>query len=132
MLGKSTQTEQIRWPISVPSSDRDRRRRPRLGLALPVVLFREGDPAGVGAVTENITAESFYCISERRFLSNERLDCEIVMPGDQMSSVPEDDLCLRCRVRVVRTVPLKNQAGFGVACVLESYSVSRAAQIHRA
>ena len=127
MLAKRAHTQEIHLPLSVPESGVDRRSRPRVALALPIFLFRSGDPEYIEATTDNITADSFYCVSERPIFLNERLECEVVVPGDQLSSVPEDDLRLSCRVRVVRVVAERRQAGFGAACVLEDYTITRSA-----
>lgn len=131
MLAKSAQTAEIHRPISFSDAGIDRRFRSRVPLTLPISLFRSGDDAGIEARTENITADSFYCVSEHPFFLHERLECEVVVPGDQLSSVPEDDLCLRCRVRVVRVAPKQRESGFGAACVLEDYTIARSAKAPR-
>ena len=127
MSAKTIQNDQACWPISEPGSSFDRRFRPRLKLALPVALFRSGEAARTETLTENISCDSFYCVSEHRFSPDERLECELFIAGDELSSVPTDDLCVRCRVRVVRVVAEGTKARFGVACVLEDYTVSRSA-----
>lgn len=48
------------------------------------------------------------------------------LPGDEISSVPEDGLLVNCEVRVVRVVSTGLQS-FGVACHLDQYTVSRSA-----
>lgn len=128
MLAKPDHTEQASWPISRLGSDLDRRCRPRLRLALPVVLFSSMDGARIETTTENLTCDSFYCLSDHAFELNEELECELLIAGDGLSSVPEDDLYLRCQVRVVRIVPKGRQRGFGVACRLEDYTISRSAR----
>jgi hypothetical protein len=127
MLAKPDQSEQA-WPMSRLGSDLDRRCRPRLRLALPVVLFRSGDSTGIATKTENLTCDSFYCLSEQPLKTDELLECELLIAGDALSSVPEDDLYLRCQVRVVRVVPKGHQRGFGVACRMEDYTITRSAR----
>jgi hypothetical protein len=125
MLAKTfNQTEQAGWP----GSGLDRRSRSRLRLAVPVVLCRPEDADRVETKTEDISCDSFYCISDRPFSPGDRLDCELVIPGDEVSSVPEQALCLCCRVRVVRVVARGLHLGFGVACRLEDYTISRGAR----
>jgi hypothetical protein len=108
-------------------SDLERRCRPRLRLALPVVLLPPGAAERIETKTEDVSCDSFYCFSNRPFSPEDRLECELLIPGDQLSSVPEPDLCVRCQVRVVRVVPRGPQLGFGVACRLEDYTISRSA-----
>ncbi len=120
-------TEQADWPISGLGAGPDRRCHPRLRLALPLVLFRPGEAGRIETKTEDISCDSFYCFSDRSFSPDDRLECELLIPGDEMSSVPEDDLFLRCQVQVVRVVA-KGQLGFGVACRLEDYTICRSAK----
>jgi hypothetical protein len=128
MLAKPDHSEPASWPISRLGSDLDRRCRPRLRLALPVVLFRPEDGTTIETKTENLTCDSFYCVSDQPLSLNEELQCELLIAGDGLSSVPEDDLYLRCQVRVVRVVPKGSKRGFGVACRLEDYTISRSAR----
>ena len=125
MLAKSAQGDVALWPPSMLGSVPERRCRPRLKLALPVVLFRSVDSTSVETKTENISCDSFYCVSERPFSLDERLDCELLIPDDEATSIPEGGLRLYCQVRVVRVVPRGFQLGYGVACVLEDYTISR-------
>jgi len=78
--------------------------------------------------TEDVSCDSFYFVSNHSFSPDDRLECELLIPGDELSSVPEDDLCLRCGVRVVRVEERGPQLGFGVACQLEDYKISRSAR----
>jgi hypothetical protein len=126
LLKTLDQSEQARWPLSRLASGLDRRRYPRLTLALPLVLFRPGEADKIETKTEDVNCDGFYCVSDHRFSLDDRLECELLIHGDELSSVPEDDLCLRCRVRVVRVV--ERGLGFGLACRLEDYTVSRSAR----
>jgi len=121
-----TETEQA--PISSQESGLDRRCRPRLRLALPLVLFRPGQMDRIETTTEDVSCDSLYFVSGLPFSPDDRLECELLIPGDALSSVPEDDLCLRCGVRVVRVEERARQLGFGVACRLEDYTISRSAR----
>jgi hypothetical protein len=122
MLAKThNQIEQAAWL----GSGLERRTRSRLKLAIPVVLFRPEEADRVETKTEDISCDSFYCISDRQFSPGDLLECELIIPGDELSSVPEQALCLCCRVRVVRVVARGLHVGFGVACRLEDYTISR-------
>ncbi len=122
------QNEEARLPISWQGSGVDRRCRPRLRLALPLVLFRSGETDRIETTTADVSCDSFYFVSDHPFSPDDRLECELLIPGDDVSSVPEGDLCLRCGVRVIRVEERGPQLGFGVACRLENYNVSRSAR----
>ena len=125
MRAKITQTEHTSW-LPPSGSEVDRRRRRRMSLALPVVLIRPGTQAPIETLTENVSSDGFYCLSEQEFWPDEILNCEMCLPGDQVSSVPEHGLRVNCEVRVVRVVS-RGLQGFGVACHLDKYTVSRSA-----
>jgi hypothetical protein len=122
------QSEQAPWQASGQESGLDRRSHPRLRLALPVVLFRPGGADRIETTTEDVSCDSLSFVSDHPFSPDDRLECELLIPGDALSSVPEDDLHLRCGVRVVRAVTKGPQLGFGVACRLEDYTISRSAR----
>jgi hypothetical protein len=125
MRANIDQTEPASWS-SVQGLDVERRSRRRLSLALPVVLIRPGTETPIEAMMENVSSNGFYCLSDQEFSPDERLNCEICLPGDEVTSVPEPGLRLNCEVRVVRVVPRGSQ-GFGVACHFDEYSVKRSA-----
>ncbi len=103
---------------------RDRRRRPRLRLSCFLRLFRLGGTAVV-ARTEDISCQGFYFTSEHPFELNERLECELIVQGEETGYPPEIDVVLRGKVEVVRIVPKGPRQGFGIACRLEDYTVDR-------
>lgn len=106
----------------------DRRSRPRMRLALPLTLFRSGGAERIETSTEDVSCDSFYCVSDRPFSPNELLECELLMPGDDVGSVPEDDLSIHCQARVVRVDARGPNRGFGVACRLADYTINRSAR----
>jgi hypothetical protein len=97
-------------------------------MALPLVLSRSGGAEKIETRTKDVSSNSFYFVSDRPFSPDDRLECELIIPGDQVTSVPEDDLCVRCEARVVRVESQWPQMGFGVACQLEDYTISRSAR----
>jgi hypothetical protein len=107
------------------STLRERRSRRRLKLPYPVVLYRLGDNAGIQTTTQNINSEGFFCVSEEPFSPNEMLDCKVVIPGQDLGISSKDSLVLRCRAEVVRVVTDGLRPGYGVACRLKTYTVSR-------
>jgi len=130
VLEKATLNLEVCDPIFSLEPGRERRCRPRLRLALPLVLIAPGNGAKIATSTEDVSCDSFFCVSDRPFALDEQLECEIMIPGEAISSVPEDDLRLRCRARVVRVVPNGNRLGFGIACRLDDYTINRSAIVH--
>lgn len=124
MLLHADLSEQAIQPTSLETGQ-ERRSRPRVNLSLPLVLIRPGDEARIETQTGNVTCDSFYCVSDRPLSPGEVIECELFIEGESVSSVPQDDLRLSCRARVIRVVPRPSQDGFDVACRLEEYSISR-------
>ena len=98
----------------------DRRRRKRVALHWPVRLFRHPEQASVESITENLSSEGLYCITQEPFKPGERLQCEIVLPGETFGS-SEPSLRLQCHVTVRRVEHLDR--GFGLGCHIEDYSL---------
>ena len=109
--------------VVITDDERDRRRRPRLRLAYSLRLRRTGETTEVIARTEDINCDGFYCIAQRPFLPREWLECELVIPGDELGFPSGTGLVLRCRAEVVRIVPVGLKSEFGLACRLEDYTV---------
>ena len=111
-----------RGMIGIPS---DRRGRQRLKLPYSIVLHRMGETAGVQTATEYISSDGFFCISEQPFSPNEKLDCEVLIPNQDSRSSGGESLVLHCRAEVVRVVTDGIKPGYGLACRLKDYTVSR-------
>src|ERR1700683_3223962 len=103
----------------------DRRRHPRVRLCYLLRLFRPGHSAGIVTQTEDLSCDGFYCISEQLVLPHERIECELLIPGESVGDPWDSDLVLRCRVEVVRVVPDPLAPSFGVACRVEGYTINR-------
>jgi hypothetical protein len=123
----STTVVEISTP-SKRSTAGDQRSTPRLPLTYAVLLSRPGEAFGVVTKTENVNCKGFYCISERRFLPRERLECEMVIASGS-SHFEGDDLVLHALVEVLRVTPRVMGRGFGVACRLESYTIGPRADL---
>jgi hypothetical protein len=99
----------------------ERRRHPRLRLSYLLRLFRPGQPVAIEIKTEDLSCDGFYCISDRPVLLHERIECELLIPGEPR----ESDLVLCCRAEVVRVTEDPLELRFGVACRFEAYTVNR-------
>jgi len=103
----------------------ERRRHPRLRLSYLLRLFRPGNSTGIETTTEDLSCDGFYCISDHPVQPHERIECELLIPSEQLGESTEPDLVLRCRAEVVRVVPDRLAPRFGVACRLEDYTINR-------
>src|SRR5579863_1485540 len=101
------------------SSVMERRRHPRLRLSYLLRLFRPGTTA------QGLSCDGFYCISDHPVQPHERIECELLIPSEQLGESSEPDLVLRCRAEVVRVVADRLAPRFGVACRLEDYTINR-------
>lgn len=104
-----------------PEAGPERRRHPRLRLSYFLRLFRPGQTVGIETKTEDLSCDGFYCISDRPLLCHERIECELLIPGEP----GESELVLRCRAEVVRVTKDPLEPRFGVACRLEAYTLNR-------
>jgi hypothetical protein len=116
-VSAQTRLRQLAVP---PEAVPDRRRHPRLRLAYFLRLFRSGQPVVIETKTEDLSCDGFYCISDRAIPLHEKIDCELLIPGEPR----ETDLVLRCRAEVVRVTTDPVAPRFGVACRLEAYTVN--------
>ena len=110
-------------PIFVTSDALDRRRRPRLRLAYPLLISRPGEVFRTETKTEDISCEGFFCVTDRVYAPRETLECELVIPSQEPRQAVEHNMILRCRAEVVRVVRQANTMVFGVACRLADYTV---------
>jgi hypothetical protein len=110
----------LRQPGVAAEAAPERRHHPRLRLSYRLRLFRPGQSVGIETKTEDLSCDGFYCISDRPILRHERIECELLIPGEPGDS----DLVLRCRAEVVRVTKEPLEPRFGVACRLEAYTVN--------
>lgn len=110
-------------PIYLTSDVADRRRRPRLRLTYPLRLYRHGETFRVETRTEDISCEGFFCVVGRKYSVGEILECELVIPSDELGQSFGHDMVLRCRAEVVRVAPQADRAAFGLACRLADYTI---------
>jgi hypothetical protein len=125
-----------RWEVLAPSAgnvDREiaesarveRRRRPRVGVHWPILLFRGADgedwedgDAAVETTTQNLSSQGLYYLSRKCFTVGEWLLCRLkILPNDSGGG----ESCLECRVQVVRVEDNLMEGLYGVACRTEDY-----------
>ena len=99
----------------------DRRKRKRVPVHWPVEFLSEAGTRQIGATTENLSSEGFYCISRKPFKLGERLECEIALPAETVGS-SEATVRIQCHVTVKRVERLNR--GFGLGCCIEDYKLA--------
>ena len=101
---------------------RERRSRVRTKVRWPVVLrFRHSEE--MESVTENLSSQGFYCLSQTPIASGEVLLCWLTVPTHDPTG-GKDAVVLECSVRVVRSEAAPTGGGYGVACCIEDYRFS--------
>ena len=98
----------------------ERRRRRRVSLHLLVQLRRQQGTSLIEGITENISSEGLYCISQEKFELDARLQCKIMIPEGSFGL--ESSRVLDCRVTVRRVEELPT--GFGLGCQIEDYTLA--------
>lgn len=99
----------------------ERRKRARIRVHWPVLLFRTAVPETIASVTIDLSSSGFYCCTDRALEPGEVLRCTIKIPSHDPSGK-----CLErnldCRVHVVRVD--RTDSGFGVACHIDDYHIA--------
>ncbi len=72
-------------------------------------------------MTENLSSEGLYCISQEPFKPGEDLKCEIVLPGEIFGS-SEPSIRIQGHLTVRRVEHL--DSGFGLGCYIEDYTLA--------
>ncbi|MFB3828571.1 MAG: PilZ domain-containing protein [Bryobacteraceae bacterium] len=99
----------------------ERRSHERFGLRCRVLLFRDSDAEPVRATSMNLSSKGIYWISAVPFRALEKIGCAILLTSNGFRA-PLRQLCLECKVEVVRTE--RTEAGYGVGARIEKYTVS--------
>ena len=97
----------------------ERRRRTRVPVHWPVLLFRFQEQEAITSATENLNSTGFYCITPTRLNLGESLKCALKVPSYSPNG-SRDLHNLECQVRVVRVEP-KEDSSFGIALQIEDY-----------
>ena len=98
--------------------ERERRATVRTSLHWPVV-FRHRQTQTLESVTENLSSQGFYCLSQFPVPSGESLLCWLTVPTHDPSGAKEK-IVLECEVRVIRSEAAA-EGLYGIACRIEDY-----------
>jgi hypothetical protein len=108
-----------------PARRVERRKRARTHVHWPVLLIRMATLEAVESITQDLSIDGFYCISQVPFTPGEALTCALQVPTHDPSG-KELDRRLECKVRVLRTDPGVGEGMFGIACRIEDYHFAHA------
>jgi len=100
----------------------ERRRRVRARVRW-TVLFRQRHGEALESVTENLSSQGFYCLSQTPIASGEVLPCWLTIPTYDPSA-EQATVILECRVRVLRSEAGSSAGLYGLACRIEDYHLA--------
>jgi hypothetical protein len=106
------------WPEA-----EERRQRPRFNVHWTVYIFSKDGARPIESRTKNLSSSGFYCFLQEPLSIGDRLRCQIMVPSDS-SNRSHGIISLQSWAKVLRVEPLDSGA-FGVACLIEDYSVLR-------
>jgi len=104
--------------VPMPLLGTDRRRRARLKLAYEIRLNHLGNLKGYKSVTNNISADGFFCTVRYAPKLRDILVCELVIPASGRHGSSAREFILHYRAEVVRVVSEPDGHSHGVACRL--------------
>jgi hypothetical protein len=123
LLPNGVDSEPMRVDQNNSFGDSERRHRQRLPLHWNVYIFREADSCPLLSRTKDLSSEGFYCLVEKPLTPGEEVYCDIIIPP-QGAFIQSAGGSLHCRIRILR-VEATGSGGYGLACRIEEYSVSR-------
>src|SRR5580658_6568360 len=106
----------------------ERRSRPRAALQWVVHVSRAGGMHTVSGKTRNVSSQGFYCLIQEPLESGERVECTVVIPIPK-SGRPDAVLWLKCRARLLRVEAVAADKAFGIAFLIEEYSLVHLNQV---
>ena len=101
----------------------ERRKRTRVRVHWPVLLFRAAVPEAVDSVTTDLSSSGFHCSTGVPFEPGESLRCTIKIPSHDPNG-KHLERNLECCVRVVRVERRASGAEYGVACHIDEYRIA--------
>jgi len=101
----------------------ERRKRPRIQVHWPVLLFRKDVQEAVESTTQDLSSSGFFCETTVPFAPGEELICALKVPFHDPKG-KHLDRNLECTVRVVRMEAKTQDSTFGVACRIEDYHIA--------
>jgi hypothetical protein len=107
------------WPEA-----QERRQRPRSNVHWTVYIFGGDETRPLESRTKNLSSNGFYCFLPEPLSTGQRLCCQIMVPSDSINR-NQETISLKCTIRVLRVEPVETGV-FGMACLIEDYTVLRA------
>lgn len=76
----------------------------------------------ISAVTENISSDGFYCVSQHSFVPGEILEVELSLPTHNPDCLEERARVI-CQAQIVRLDSTWLGPGYGIGCRFETYTL---------
>lgn len=118
-----SRTDLTRTTCEIWPEAKERRQRPRSNVHWTVYIFGGDETRPMESRTKNLSSSGFYCFLPEPLSTGERLWCQIMVPSEGIGRYQET-ISLKCRVKVVRVESVETGV-FGVACLIEDYTVLR-------
>lgn len=110
-------------PQAASVSPSDRRKRARIRVHWPVLLFRAETAGVIRSTTQDLSSSGFYFLSNVALMPGDALACTLKVPFHDPNG-KHLDRNLECRARVVRVEPQPTDSCFGIACHIEDYHLA--------
>lgn len=98
----------------------DRRKRARLKVRWPLIVYREPLGLVLQAETEDVSSSGIYFLSPAPFVCGEALVANLMIPTHDPSR-SQQKWVLECRLRIARAEAIAGRGGFGIGCHIEEF-----------
>lgn len=105
---------------AAPRRALDRRKRPRLKVRWPLMLYREPPGLVLQAETEDVSSSGIYFLSPTPFVCGEALTGNLMIPTHDPSR-SQQKWVLECQLRIARAEAISERGGFGIGCHIEEF-----------
>jgi hypothetical protein len=104
----------------------DRQENDRVEMRYAVSLWKPSDGTFTRTLTESLTPEGFFCVSNQPYRPGDQLEATLEVPTRQGNRWNTPRLALQCQVEVVRVKGRQSRIGFRIKeyTVIEGSSVS--------
>jgi hypothetical protein len=104
----------------------DRQQNDRVEMRYAVSLWKPSDGTFTRTLTENLTPEGFFCVSNQPYRPGDQLEATLEVPTRKGGRWNLPRLALQCQVEVVRVKGGQSRIGFRIKeyTVIEGSSVS--------
>jgi hypothetical protein len=90
----------------------DRQQNDRVEMRYAVSLWKPSNGTFTRTLTENLTSEGFFCVSNEPYRQGDQLEATLEVPHGRRWNMPR--LALQCQVEVVRVKGRQSRIGFRI------------------